>query len=209
MGLGKLYMIATPLGNLKDMTQRGLDALKNLEYFFAEDTRELKKLLMALGISGEKKIFSYSSHNMKAATEKAMSFLAANHEVGFVSDRGTPGISDPGALLAAQYWEAGGTPIPLPGVSSPIALLSVSGFSADQFLFLGFLPLKPKAREALWAQVEQWAMATCFFESPKRIEKTLTELAKRFPDGEVVIGRELTKTFEEIKRFPLKALKRS
>src|SRR5262249_30288621 len=150
----KLHFIGTPLGNRLDITLRALEALKSLQFFFAEDSREFFKLLDLYQIPhGEKRVHSYGNHNMKEATEKALAWLAEGNDVGFVSDRGMPGISDPGALLAGRARAAGYAVLPIPGPAAVTTLLSVCGFPADRFLFLGFLPLGPKERGAVFASV--------------------------------------------------------
>src|SRR4051812_23180358 len=137
----KLYIIATPLGNRNDITLRALETLRALDTLFAEDTRELAKLLDLHGISpGAKRLHSYASHNMREATEKAMGLLRDGNSIGFVSDRGTPGVSDPGPMLVARAKEEGYDVLPIPGPSSVTTVLSVAGVSADRFLFIGFLP---------------------------------------------------------------------
>lgn len=193
----KLYIIATPLGNRNDITLRALESFRELEIFFAEDSRELAKLLELHGIPpGQKKIHSYGAHNMKDATEKAVASLKEGHDVGFVSDRGTPGISDPGPVLVRRAREEGFRVIPIPGASSVVTAMSVSGLSGDRFLFLGFVPTGRGQREELYALVRHVGMPTCFFESPKRIRKTVEELKAYFPDGGLFVGREMTKLYE-------------
>ena len=193
----KLYIIATPLGNRNDITLRALEMFRELEVFFAEDSRELSKLLEIHGIPfKQKKIHSYGAHNMKEATEKAVGFLSEGQSVGFVSDRGTPGISDPGPVLVRRAREQGFPVIPIPGASSVVTAMSVSGLSGDRFLFLGFVPTSRGEREELYALVRQVGLPTCFFESPKRIRKTVQELISHFPGGGLFIGREMTKLYE-------------
>ena len=201
----QLYMIATPLGNLGDITLRALEMLRCLDVFFAEDSREFSKLLEALQISTDgKRIYSYASHNLKEATEKAIEILKSGKSVGLVTDRGTPAISDPGALVAARAHEEGIPVIPIPGPSSVSALLSVSGLQSTAFEFAGFLPQTDKHRHQLLDSVEARQMPLVFFESPKRIRATLLELKSKFPNGRVFIGREMTKKFEEYRWLDLK-----
>lgn len=201
----KLYIIATPLGNRNDITLRALESFRELEIFFAEDSRELSKLLEIHGIPpGQKKIHSYGAHNMKEATDRAVAYLKEGHSVGFVSDRGTPGISDPGPVLVRHAREEGFGVIPIPGVSSVVTAMSVSGLSGDRFLFLGFVPTSRGEREALYQLVRQVGLPTCFFESPKRIRKTVEELIERFPAGGLFVGREMTKLYESYEWLMLK-----
>jgi len=193
----KLYIIATPLGNRDDITLRALGLLKELGDFFVEDSREFSKLLDLYGISSHgKNIRSYASHNMKEATERALEELRAGKSVGFASDRGTPCVSDPGALLVRHARREGFSVVPVPGASSVTSLMSVSGFSADRFVFVGFVPTASGEREELWKFAETCPFPLCFFESPKRVRKTAEDLKSRFPDRELFFGREMTKLFE-------------
>lgn len=202
-----LYIIGTPLGNLNDLTDRAKAKLAELNFLFAEDTRELRKLLALLGIpTGEKNFFSYAAHNMKASTERAIELLHSGQDVGLVTDRGTPCISDPGALLVRRAHELGIGVMPVPGPSSITAALSTSGFQADRFLFVGFLPEHQKDRDELYSLFTKVQMTVCFFESPHRIRKTLCELAGRFPRGEAFLAREMTKVFESYERLRLSDL---
>ena len=192
-----LYIIGTPLGNLEDITLRARRILGECRYLFAEDTRELAKLLNLLGISLEhKKLFSYSAHNMKEATELALNLLTQD-SVGLVSDRGMPAISDPGAKLVEQAIQAGIKIIPIPGPSAVTTVFAVSGVAHTEFHFLGFLPATSKQRKELWEKVRNWPSPVCFFESPKRMNETLKELKNEFPQGRLFVGREMTKQFEE------------
>lgn len=196
----KLYIIATPLGNLGDITLRAIETLKTLDVFFAEDSRELHKLLMALQISAEgKRIYSYASHNLKEATETGISLLLQGKSIGLVTDRGTPAISDPGARLVERAHEEKIPVIPIPGASSVTTLVSVSGIASTEFEFVGFLPSQEKQRARLWEAVAKRGVPIVFFESPKRIRETVGELKKVFPDGRLFMGREMTKKFEEYK----------
>lgn len=198
MAVSKVYMIATPIGNLEDITQRALRCLRELPVFFAEDTRELTKLFGLLGISTEgKRFFSFSSHNMKEAQTRALEQLREGKNIGFVCDRGTPCISDPGYRLADAARREGHEVLPVPGPSSVMALLSVAGIDTDRFCFIGFPPLQNKERTELWDKVAALRWPVCFFESPKRFVATLAELKVRFPAGRVVVGREMTKQFEQ------------
>jgi 16S rRNA (cytidine1402-2'-O)-methyltransferase len=193
-----LYVISTPIGNLQDITLRAIEMLKTLKIFFVEDTREFKKLLQLLQISYEDKVIhSYASHNLKEATEKALQLLADNQSIGLATDRGTPGVSDPGALLVQKALEALYKVVPIPGVSAVTTLFSVAGLTQSQFLFLGFLPEKNKERMELFNKVSLLQAPICFYESPERITDTLNEFFNLFPTCEVFIGREMTKQYEE------------
>ncbi len=200
----KLYLIGTPIGNLQDVTLRAVETLKSLPILFAEDTRELGKLLELLGISSEgKQMHSYAKHNLKAATEKALRLMQEGKDLGFVSDRGMPGISDPGAVLVAKAREMGALVIPVPGPSAPTTLLSVSGFDSDRFLFLGFLPDKKSERDDLLTGAQALGLTVAFFESPRRARDLFAELKEKFPRGRVCIGREMTKLHETFVAAPL------
>lgn len=202
----KLYIIATPLGNLGDITLRAIEMFKSLEIFFAEDSREFQKLLLALQIPIEgKRIQSYASHNLKEATEQAIELLREGKSIGLVTDRGTPAISDPGAKLVERAYEENIGVVPIPGVSSLTTLVSVSGI-AGEFEFLGFLPSQDKQRTLLWEAVSKRGLPVVFFESPKRIRATVGELKKEFPRGNLFIGREMTKKFEEYRWVTLETI---
>jgi len=203
----KLYIIATPLGNREDITLRALTELKRLRCFFAEDSREFLKLLELYEILGAgKKVHSYASHNMKEATEAALRVLRSGEDVGLVTDRGTPCISDPGAWLVRCALDEGIGVTPIPGASSVTALLSVSGFSADRFLFLGFLPTANGERDSLLTSLRGVEYSVCFFESPRRIRKTVHELQTLFPERRIFFGREMTKHFESFHGAKLSTL---
>lgn len=200
----KLYIIATPLGNRNDITLRALETLRRLTTFFAEDSRELMKLLELYEIPhAGKRIHSYAKHNMKAATERALECLRAGEEVGMASDRGTPAISDPGSLLVRAARDEGYPVIPIPGPSSVVAVLSVSGRATDRFTFLGFLPTVKKEFDALFDWAAGSGLPICFFESPKRVRHTVATLAEKFPRGRIFWGREMTKVFEEFSEMDL------
>ncbi|MEZ4749848.1 MAG: 16S rRNA (cytidine(1402)-2'-O)-methyltransferase [Bdellovibrionota bacterium] len=198
----KLFVIATPLGHLDDITLRALEVLRTVRILFAEDTRETKKLLTLHGISlSDLRVYSSALHNMDKSNDRAMEFLRNGQSVGVVCDRGTPGISDPGAELVRRAHAEGFAVIPVPGVSSVTTLISASGVT--QFSFVGFLPHKSKDREKLWESSEQAGLALLFFESPQRVRKTVAELCERFPSGRLFVGREMTKVFEEYRWHPL------
>jgi 16S rRNA (cytidine1402-2'-O)-methyltransferase len=195
----QLYLIGTPLGNLQDVTLRAVETLKALPILFAEDTRELGKLLELLGIgSAGKEMHSYANHNLKPATEKALRLMHEGKSLGFVSDRGMPGISDPGAFLVARAREAGFGVIPVPGPSAPTTLLSVSGYLSDRFVFLGFPPDKKAERDRLLDGARDLGLTLVFFESPRRVRELIAELKVRFPRGRICLGREMTKLHETL-----------
>lgn len=193
----RLYMIATPLGNRGDITLRAIETLKTLEVLFAEDTREAVKLLELCGLSASgKRVQSYAAHNMKGSTEKALECLRRGESIGFLSDRGTPAVSDPGALLAREARALGFEVIPIPGPSAVTALFSVAGLEDGRFLFVGFPPTGASDRQQWWDRIEQAGVPACLYESPQRIRATVAELKARFPEGVIFFGREITKSFE-------------
>ncbi len=198
-----LYVVATPLGNKEDVTLRALSVFRQEKIFFAEDSRELRKLMGLHGVSMENKIIhSYAKHNLRTATEKALEYLSASKSVVLVCDRGTPGISDPGAQLVAQARLMGAKVLPIPGASAVTALMSVSGFDGT-FTFVGFLPHTQKSRDELWNQSASLDTPVCFFESPQRVRETAKELKNRFPSGMLFWGREMTKVFEQYEKASL------
>lgn len=191
-------MIATPIGNRGDITLRALETLRNTQIFYSEDTRELLKLLSLYNISKDtKKLYSFTPDRQKEIIQSVIRDLHEGNDVGFTCDRGTPGISDPGAYLVRLVREAGFAVVPVPGVSSVCTLLSVSGMNADAFVFFGFLPKETSDRETLYKKMESIGMTAVFFESPKRVRKTLAEIRVLYPSNRIFIGREMTKAFEE------------
>lgn len=200
-------MIATPIGNKQDVTLRAIEHMRTLPVFFAEDTRELEKLWGLVGVeSGGKRLYSYAKHNLKSAGQKALTLLSEGLEIGLVTDRGTPGISDPGAELVRMAREAGHEIRILPGPSSLTAAYSVSGLGSSEFLFLGFLPDSPKARKWNWERVLFNKIPAVFLESPQRIRATAQELKEVFPKGRLFVAREMTKLFESYAWHELNSL---
>jgi 16S rRNA (cytidine1402-2'-O)-methyltransferase len=186
------------------MTERAKQVLSAVRVIFAEDTRETKKLMQMYAISAEGKLFfSLGKHNEKEASMEAVRFLESGESVALVSDRGTPGISDPGASLTQEAGRRGFRLVPVPGVSAIAALWSVAGITDSRFLFVGFFPEENKARENLKEIIASGQLATIFYESPQRILKTLHWLKEHFPKGEIILGREMTKAFEQFYRFNL------
>ncbi len=195
--MSNLYIIATPIGNLEDITLRALRVLGEVDAILCEDTRVTSKLLAKYKI--EKTLISYHSHSKLAKVEKVFELLEEGKNLALVSDAGTPCISDPGVMLVAQVREKFGNEvavIPLPGPSAVISALSSSGFPSSEFLFLGFLPHK-KGRETLFKEIAASERTVAFYESPHRILKALESLKKFAPEKKVAIGRELTKIYEE------------
>ncbi|MBI5005471.1 MAG: 16S rRNA (cytidine(1402)-2'-O)-methyltransferase [Candidatus Lloydbacteria bacterium] len=196
--MSTLYIVATPIGNLEDMTLRAIETLKTVDLILCEDTRVTKKLLARYDIHTP--TLSYHTHSGTAKSEKIISLLRERKNLALVSDAGTPSISDPGSFLVSQVREAFGHEvaiIPIPGPSALAAALSVSGFSADSFLFLGFLPHK-KGRQTLFKEIAASERTSVFYESPHRILKALEALeAVLLPERPVVVAREISKMFEE------------
>jgi 16S rRNA (cytidine1402-2'-O)-methyltransferase len=194
-----LYIVATPIGNLQDITLRALDILRSVDCVLCEDTRTTRKLLNAHDISA--KTESFSSFATEAKMEKIISLLREGMSFALVTDAGTPAISDPGEMLVARVREALGDSIvisPIPGPSALIAALSVCGIPGQEFTFLGFIPHK-KGRETMFTRIATEDMKFAFYESPHRIMKTLATLAEKCPEKTLVVCRELTKTFEEVR----------
>src|SRR3989338_3972128 len=196
--MSKLYVVATPIGNLGDVTFRAIETLKGVDMILCEDTRETKKILDKYNI--HKPTLSYHAQSKLSKTEKIFELLEEGKNLALVSDAGTPGISDPGAMLVLKVKEKfqDVQVIPIPGASAVIVALSASGLPTHEFTFLGFLPHK-KGRETLFKEIAQSKRTMVFYESPHRILKTLESLVKFCPNKKVCIARELTKIYEEFK----------
>lgn len=194
---GILYVVATPIGNLQDITLRALSTLKSVTRIVAEDTRVTKKLLDRHDIHVP--LFPLHAHSSRAQFDKVVEMVASGENVAMVTDAGTPGVSDPGALIVRLVREKCGekSVVPIPGVSAVVTALSGSGIPADEFVFLGFLPHK-KGRQKLLDEVVLMKRAVVMYESPHRMEKLMEELVARVPERHVVIAKELTKMFEHI-----------
>jgi len=198
--MSKFYVVATPIGNLGDITFRAIETLKSVDLILCEDTRVTKNLLNKYNIN--KPTMSYHAQSKLAKTDKIIELLEEGKNLALVSDAGTPGISDPGALLVSQikgkFSESEVQVVPIPGVTAIITALSASGLPTHEFTFLGFLPHK-KGRETLFKEIAAAQRTFAFYESPHRILKTLESLQKFCPDKKVCIARELTKIYEEFK----------
>lgn len=190
-----LYMVATPIGNLDDITYRAVETLRSVDVIACEDTRHTQALLQKYEI--QKRLIACHAHNEINSAQGIVSLLQAGNDIAFVSDAGTPGISDPGARVVTAVRDAGFTVVPLPGVSAVATLVSVAGYVGKSFTFEGFLsPRKgrrTKRLEALLVREE----AFIIYESPFRVVKTLQEIAVLAPQRRIVAGREMTKKFEE------------
>ena len=195
MQTGTLSLVATPIGNLEDITLRALRTLKECDYVLCEDTRVTGKLLHYYEISA--KMHRYDAHTSEAAHEQILRDLEAGKHLVLVSDAGTPGVSDPGVLLIQRARFAGARIEVIPGPSAVTAAVSLAGIAGNQFTFLGFVPHK-KGRETFFKSLAAVPAPAVFFESTHRIVKTLEALAKIYPDAVVYIGRELTKLHEEL-----------
>jgi len=196
--MGTLYIVATPIGNLKDITLRAIDVLNSVDIILAEDTRVTKKLLSSYNI--RKPVLRYDEKTSGAECKRIAKNLERNKKIALVTDAGTPGISDPGwRLVSVVRKEAPQVSIePIPGVSSVITALSVSGISAGQFTFLGYVPHK-KGRNTFFKELNLIKVTPIvFFESPHRIKKTLNSLNETLKNREIVVARELTKLYEEV-----------
>ena len=194
---GTLFIVATPIGNLDDITFRAVEILKNVDIILAEDTRHSKKLLLHLDIS--KSISAFHEHNEREKTNAIIGELKSGKSIALISDAGTPLISDPGYFLVIKAKKECLKVIPIPGPSALITALSASGLPSDSFTFLGFLPSKQTARLKLLKRLVSRSETIIFYESPKRILATLTDMQSIFGESrEVCLAKELTKVFETI-----------
>ena len=196
-----LAVCATPIGNLDDVTLRLLEELRAADAILCEDTRHTRVLLDRHGISGAK-LLSYHEHNEAKRTAELLPRLEAGERLALVTDAGMPGISDPGARLVAAALEHGVPVTVLPGPTAVETALVASGFAADRYQFVGFLPRGAAALVTLWRELAGWAHPVVAFESPRRLPATLGSLAEELPGREVAVCRELTKKFEEVVRGP-------
>ena len=193
-----LYVIATPIGNLADITLRALEVLKNVAVVAAEDTRHSGLLLKHFGI--KKPFLSYHEHNEAARTAELVQRLARGEKVALITDAGTPGLSDPGLRLIRACIERELPFTIIPGPSAILTALLGSGFSTEKFSFRGFLPMKSGQRERELSAAAERECTSIFFESPYRLVKTLEACVQIMPDGQLCVARELTKKFEEFRR---------
>ena len=194
---GQLFVIGTPIGNLEDITLRAISTLKNVDIILAEDTRNSKKILDAHNI--DTKMMSYHDHSSEKEIKKIVDLLRNGKQLALISDAGTPTISDPGYGLIRDCIRNEIGIVPIPGVSSITAAMSVSGLPSDSFTFVGFLPQK-KGRLKKIKDLQKLDNTIILFESPFRLEKTLNQLLEHLGDRTTVVGRELTKLYEEVIR---------
>lgn len=201
---GILYLCATPIGNLEDMTYRAVRILKEVTVIAAEDTRHTRKLLTHFDIHTP--LVAYHEHNKKERGPELIERLRQGENIAVVSDAGMPGISDPGTDLVQLAVAAGITVVPVPGANAALSGLVASGLDTTAFSFLGFLPKTKKKRKELLMSLGKHPYTLIFYEAPHRVKETLAELTAAFGDRPAAAGRELTKKFEEFIRGPLTAL---
>ena len=201
---GNLYIIATPIGNLEDITLRAIRILKEVDLIAAEDTRHTLKLLNHLEIS--KPLISYHRHNEEIRTEELIKELKTGKNIGLVSDAGTPGICDPGEEIIKKCIEESIKVVPIPGACAMINALITSGISTKEFIFLGFLPLNKKSRKEKLEEIKNANKTIILYEAPHKLKNTLNDLSDILQSREVVLARELTKIHEEYIRGTVKEL---
>lgn len=203
--MATLYVVATPLGNLADLTARAADVLRQVAVVAAEDTRRTRGLLAHLGATP--RVLSFHAHSPERRVDVLLEILREGRDVALVTDAGTPGVSDPGPELVAAARAAGFAVVPLPGASAVATALSGSGLTADRYLFLGFLPRKGAERQRLLARAAQEEWSVVFFEAPARLVALLRDLiALAGPARRAVVARELTKLHEEFRAGTLAEL---
>jgi 16S rRNA (cytidine1402-2'-O)-methyltransferase len=199
-----LYIVSTPIGNLRDITLRALDILASVDIVCAEDTRVAIKLLNAYGVSA--KLRPYHDHNGAQARPGLLAELHGGARIALISDAGTPLVSDPGFKLVREAAGQGIRVIAIPGASAPLTGLAISGLPTNQFLFAGFPPPKSAARKTFLAELSKLSATLIFFEGPSRLAASLADMAEVFGPREAVVARELTKMFEEARRGTLAEL---
>jgi 16S rRNA (cytidine1402-2'-O)-methyltransferase len=200
--IATLYVVATPIGNVTDISLRALHVLSLVDAVACEDTRNTAQLMTRFGL--HKPLIAAHQHNEREAAEALVARLQAGERIALVSDAGTPAVSDPGARIVDAVRAAGLRVVPLPGASAAVTAISASGLLNDQFHFIGFLPSKAKQRDTVLQQLRNVTATMVFYEAPHRIVECAAALAAAFePTRQVVFARELTKLFEEIHRCPL------
>lgn len=199
-----LYLVATPIGNMADITIRALETLAAADILACEDTRVTRKLLDRYGI--RRRTTAYHEHNAAEAGPRLVEAVLAGRSVALVSDAGTPLVSDPGYRLAAEMISAGARVVPVPGASALLAALSGAGLPTDSFFFAGFLPSKAGQRKARLEELRAVPATLVFYESPRRLAESLGAMAEALGDRPAAVARELTKAFEEMRRGSLPAL---
>ncbi|MDR1062934.1 MAG: 16S rRNA (cytidine(1402)-2'-O)-methyltransferase [Azoarcus sp.] len=197
-----LYVVATPLGNLQDLSPRARAVLAAVDVVAAEDTRHSQRLFAAFGIAA--RLVAVHQHNEQQAAGRIVDWLAAGRQVALITDAGTPAVSDPGARLVARVRNVGHPVVPVPGACAAVAALSVAGITEGGFRFIGFLPAKAAARRGALAKLADERDALVFYEAPHRVAACVADMAEIFGGGrEVLIARELTKLHEETAAMPL------
>lgn len=194
--MGSLYIVATPIGNLDDITLRAIKTLREAPVIACEDTRHTQMLLNHLNITG-KRLIACHAHNEAASSQGIVGLLSQGLDVAYCSDAGTPGVSDPGSRLVRAVREAGFTVVPIPGASASVTLISASGLSGKTFTFEGFLSPKSGRRKTRLKELLSRDEAFIIYESPFRILKTLSEIRDLDDSRRIVLGREMTKAFEQ------------
>lgn len=199
---GTLYVVATPIGNLRDITLRALDVLKSVDLVAAEDTRVSRGLLAAYGIQA--RLVALHEHNERQVTHRLLAELRSGRSAALVSDAGTPAVSDPGAHLVRSLRDAGIPVVPVPGPSAVTTAFSAAGLAAPHWLFYGFLPAKAKARREALRDLKDAPWHLVFYEAPHRVAECVADMAAVLGAGrELTVARELTKRFEQVHTLPL------
>ena len=204
--MGQLYIVATPIGNLEDITIRAVSTLEECEYVACEDTRQSRKLLTRYGITA--RLLSCHGHNEERCIPRILEFLREDTDVCYLSDAGTPGVSDPGSRLVRAVRTAGYRVTPIPGASAVSTIVSVSGIAGRGWWFEGFLPPKGRKRVTRIAELAERGDPFILYESPRRFAKLAAEVSETVPDWSVVIGREMTKSHEQIVEVSVEDLSR-
>ncbi|NIZ47071.1 16S rRNA (cytidine(1402)-2'-O)-methyltransferase [Entomospira nematocerorum] len=203
--MSNLYIVATPIGNLEDITLRALNTLRSVDYIACEDTRKTSKILHHYNIE-KKRLLACHTHNERSSAQGIIQLMQAGNDIAYCSDAGTPSISDPGSRLVESVLQADLNVIPIPGVSAFATLVSVAGLRDESLFFAGFLPHRGQKRSKRLQEILQIPSAILLYESPYRVESLINELACLIPDRYVVIGREMTKFHEEFLRDSAKNL---
>jgi 16S rRNA (cytidine1402-2'-O)-methyltransferase len=195
---GRLYLVSTPIGNPEDITLRAIKVLCNADLIAAEDTRKARQLLARYQVKAP--LTSFFEHNEPAKKEAIVKRLVAGQDIALITDAGTPGVSDPGFRLVKQAIEEGIEVIPIPGPSAHVAALVVSGLPTDSFHFFGFLPPKGAKRKKRLEEIKEMRGTIVLYEAPHRLLRTLQDIKDMCGDRQIVVARELTKTYEEVIR---------
>ena len=199
--IGKLYLVATPIGNLSDISKRAIETLQEVDFIAAEDTRVTRKLLEHLRI--KKTLVSYYKHNSRVSGEKVLERILGGENCALVTDAGTPGISDPGEDLVRLCAEENIPMAIIPGPCAAISALALSGIKSERFIFEGFLPVDKKKRSSILDELKTETRTLVFYEAPHKLIRTLNDLLTSFGDRNVSISREMTKIYEETLRLSL------